>query len=610
MFRPINNFKYSDDLHFFDIETNGFYQETNVIHCLSMKVGRCPTMLYVGPVQVGIAISLLDKAERVCAHNGLAFDCPVIKKLNNVELGHKCVDTLVLSCLFTPERAGGHSLDNLARLAGSWKGEYTGGWTEYNDAMGEYCIQDSEALARIFDMLWREAGDHDWQTAIALEHQVARLVGWQERCGWKFDVDTAKQFVKTMTDKIVEADEKLSVLISPKIVKKGERKTPITPFTAAGKPSATAQKWCDDNGYEFDIIGGPFYPVEVQYPDLGSRQQMIELLMKYGWKPTEYTEKGAPRFTEESIVGKMGETGQTLVDRFVMVTRRSQVGGWIGKVRDDGRIEAGAFPNATPTARMRHRTVVNVPRITSAYGKELRALFTVPDGRVQIGADASGLELRMLAHYMGDAAYTDAIVNGKSADETDVHSINCKLIGLEPKKQYVFNNKETSGRDVAKTFIYALLYGAGDEKLGSIIDGDANTGKRLRNKFLTGLPKYATLIERVQKAAKKGWLRGIDGRKIYVRHEHAALNSLLQSAGSICVKMGMVKWAQVLVKNKIPFKLLGTFHDEVQAETTPYWADAVGKAFADSLKWTGEHLKLNCPLTGEYMIGKNWAECH
>jgi len=606
----INDFRFGSDIHFFDLETNGFLYETHTIHCVSIKVGRGPTQLYVGTDGVAKAVDILTKAKRVCAHNGLGFDCPVIQKLHGVNLAPKCIDTLVLSCLFSPEREGGHSLDNLSKQAGSWKGDYNGGWEEYNDDMGEYCIQDSEALACIFDMLWREAGDHDWQQSIALEHQVARVIAWQERCGWVFDVPAAQQFVKKMSDLIVQADEKLSKLITPKICKKGDRKTPIVPFTATGKPSLVAQKWCDDNGYQPDIIGGPFFPVEVVYPDLGSRQQMIELLMKYGWKPTEYTEKGNPRFTEDSIVGKMGETGQTLVDRFVMVTRRSQVGGWIGKVRTDGRIEAGAFPNATPTARMRHRTVVNVPRVTSAYGKELRALFTVPHGRVQVGADASGLELRMLAHYMGDAAYTDAIVNGKSSDETDVHSINCKLIGLEPKKQYVFGGKETSGRDVAKTFIYALLYGAGDEKLGSIIDGDANTGKRLRRKFLTGLPKYATLIERVQTASKKGWLKGLDGRKIYVRHEHAALNSLLQSAGSIAVKVALVKWAQVLVKNKVPFKLLGTFHDEVQAETTPECGETVGLTFQQACAWAGRYLKVNCPLSGEYMIGNNWAECH
>lgn len=606
----MNFLEYGEDIHFFDIETNGFYRETDRIHCLSMKRGSQPVVLYVGPIQVGIAINMLDKADRVCAHNGLGFDCPVIMKLYKVNLAPKCIDTLVLSCLSNPERFGGHSLDNLAKQFGSWKGEYTGGWEEYNEAMGEYCIQDSAALYQIYHGLLKEMEGHDWKAAVALEHKVATVVAWQERCGWHFNTQGAKNFITDITQAIQQADDELASLLTPKIVKKGERKLPISPFTGAGKPSAVAEKWCTENGLPFDVIGGPFFPVEVVWPDLNSRQQMIELLQSFGWKPTEWTEKGNPRLTEDSVVDTMGPTGQLLFDRFVMVTRRGQVGGWIGKVRDDGRIEAGAFPNATPTARMRHRTVVNVPRVTSKYGTELRSLFCVPDGSVQVGADAAGLELRLLAHYMGDAAYTDAVVNGKSSDESDVHSVNCKLLGLEPKKQYVFNKKETSGRDIAKTFIYAFLYGAGDEKLGSIIDGDAAAGARLRKKFLTGLPKLAKLIERVKKAAAKGWLLGIDGRKIYVRHEHAALNSLLQSAGSIAVKVAMVKWAHELQKNKVPFKLLGTFHDEVQAETLPEWGETVGLAFVMACAWAGRHLKLRCPLSGEYMIGKNWAQCH
>lgn len=595
---------------FFDLESDGLYQEASKVHCISVKQGHGEAKLYDTPEGITSAIKMLSEVPYPCAHNGINFDASLIRKLFGINFLNKCIDTLVLSCLFTPERFGGHSLDNLAKAAGSYKGEYTGGWETYTPEMGAYCLQDSVSLYHVYKMLAKEAEGHNWEQAIALEHSVARLISWQEKSGWLFDIKAARQFIENMNQKIADADEKLSHLIKPKVVKKGDRKTPITPFTAAGKPSSAAEKWCVDNGLDASIIGGPFYPMEVVYPDLGSRQQMIELLQQYGWKPTEFTEKGNPKLTEDTVVGMMGEVGQLLFDRFVMVTRRSQVGGWLGKVRVDGRIEAGAFPNATPTARMRHKTVVNVPRVTSAYGPELRALFTVPRNRVQVGADASGLELRMLAHYMGDAAYTDAIVNGKSSNETDVHSINCKLIGLEPKKQYIFGGKETSGRDVAKTFIYALLYGAGDAKLGSIIDGDEKMGARMRKKFFKGLPKYAELIDKVKIAAKKGWLKGLDGRKIYVRHQHAALNSLLQSAGSISVKVSMAKWAYELAAKGVPFKLLGTFHDEIQAETTPEHAEMVGQAFVQACGWAGKHLKVACPLSGEYMVGKNWAECH
>lgn len=595
---------------YFDLESNGLYYETDTVHCMSVSIDGTEPVLYVGHDQVREGLALLDTCDTIVAHNGVAFDVPVLRKVLKWSPKAEVLDTLVLSCLFYPDIEGGHSLDTWGQRLKCYKGKYEGGWAEYSDDMGKYCLQDVRVLVALHKHLEveRKSG-WDWEQSIRLEHKVAAIIAWQERNGWLFDSEAARQLVVQLNNKVDEIDKRLAVLLVPKIAPKGTG-SPIKKYTAARELAARFKTWLEYSGFDESIVDGEFCAVEVVYPDLNSRQQMIELLQKHGWKPTEWTEKGNPRFTEDSIVGVMGEIGQALVDRFVAITRRGQLIGWLGRVRTDGRIEAGAMPNATPTARMRHRVVVNVPRIGTPYGEELRSLFCVPDGSVQIGADASGLELRMLAHFMNDAAYTDAVVNGKSEDGTDVHTVNCRILGLDPKKVYDLGGRTSKGRDIAKTFIYALMYGAGDEKLGSIMEGDANTGKKLRKKFLTGLPKYGKLVDRVQAAAKRGYLRGIDGRKVFVRHEHAALNTLLQSAGSICVKMAIVKWYTVLSKSNVKFKLLGTFHDEIQAECTPDVADTVGQSFVSSMKWVGTYLKLNCQLDGEFKVGANWKDCH
>lgn len=617
----------------FDIETNGFYHQTNKVHCLSYKElgSEGPVTRIVQPTRQQLVQwgQLADTYGTISAHNALSFDIPVLTKLCKWKPKTRVVDTLVLSCLLDPEIHGGHSLDAWGMRLGEYKGDYAkrfktermeagepyqegDEWLEYSEDMGWYCDQDVRVLDKLYLELRERCKDWDWRAAINLEHDVARLIAWQERNGWHFNSDAANKLLSDIDTELRTLDGELRELLEWKCVPRGAP-SGICRFTAKGTETSRYLRWVEAvkaEAHPVHPVEGEFCAVDLKLPELGSRQQMIEQLMKHGWKPTEYTEKGNPKFTEDSITDHIGPIGKKLVRRFVCVTRRGQVTGWLNSLRDDGRITAGAMPNATPTARMRHRGVVNVPRVGTPFGAELRALFCVPDGKVQMGADASGLELRMLAHYMDDPAYTDAVVNGSSKDGTDVHTINCKLLGLDPKKIYEFGGKAGSGRDVAKTFIYALLYGAGDEKIGSIIDGDSDAGKRLRRKFLKGLPKLAILIERVGKAAERGYLKGIDGRKIYVRHKHAALNSLLQSAGSIMVKLAMQHWSQQLIKNGVPFKLVGTFHDEVQAECDPQSVDQVGQQFCDSMRIVGQQIGMRCELAGEYKVGQSWYDCH
>ena len=264
---------------------------------------------------------------------------------------------------------------------------------------------------------------------------------------------------------------------------------------------------------------------------------------------------------------------------------------WIKAVEPDNRVRGYVNPNGAVTGRMTHShpNMAQIPSSNSPYGKECRSCWTVKEGNKLVGIDASGLELRMLAHYMNDKEYTNEILNG------DIHSANQRLAGLESRNQ-------------AKTFIYAFLYGAGNAKIGSVVKAGQSRGKQLREQFLNSLPSLKSLIQRVQRDSKKGFLKGLDGRKVTVRSEHAALNTLLQSAGAIVMKEALV----VLEKKirHLDAKFVANVHDEWQIECKEQDAEAVGQAGIDAIVEAGKNLNLNCPLDGDFNIGDGWHETH
>ena len=279
--------------------------------------------------------------------------------------------------------------------------------------------------------------------------------------------------------------------------------------------------------------------------------------------------------------------------------RVAQIESWIEAVGKDGRVHGRVITNGAVTGRMTHQSpnMAQIPNAGSVYGPECRECWAVEEGNVLVGCDASGLELRMLAHYMKDAEYIKTVVEGSSKDGTDVHTKNQKAAGLQT-------------RDQAKTFIYAFLYGAGPSKIGSIVGGSAKDGERLTSSFLNATPALKVLRDRVSKYAGKGFVPGLDGRKIWVRSEHAALNSLLQGAGAIVMKKALCIFYDKIKKNKWPVKLVANVHDEFQFECPSTIAETAGKAARQSIVEAGEHFKLRCPLDGEYKIGRNWRETH
>jgi len=325
--------------------------------------------------------------------------------------------------------------------------------------------------------------------------------------------------------------------------------------------------------------------------NLNSRQHIGRHLINAGWKPTVFTETGQPKI-DEKVLADVDIPEAKLINRYLMLQKRKgQLDSWLEEYnRETNAIHSRVHTIGTVTNRMSSSNP-NLQQVTASskeFGSEMRSLFTVPDGKVLVGADLAGLELRCLAHYMNDEEYTNEILHG------DIHTANQLAAGLQ-------------SRDKAKTFIYAFLYGAGDEKVGSIVGGTKADGRKLKADFLANTPALKTLRGRVERVSERGYIKGLDGRHIPVRSAHSALNFLLQSAGAIIAKRAWIIFHQ---RCKLPFRQLGVIHDEIQVECRPEDAEEIGQCIVDSMRATTNYYKLRCPIDGEYKIGRNWNETH
>jgi DNA polymerase I-like protein with 3'-5' exonuclease and polymerase domains len=533
-------------------------------------------------------VEYLKDTTLIVAHNGISFDFQILNRLWSTKIRLSQVyDTLIASRLLNPSIENGHSLEAWGDRMGSIKKvDYKRIWQWLMDKKEEYkgecfnvphlslleyyCIRDVEVTCNLYKHLTDEFSKKDFsQESLDLEHKVAAIIAEQERNGFKLDLPFATCLLADIKGKMAGIYEQMQERWPPVITPRFHK--------TSGKPI----KDCVDT----------FNP--------GSRKQIGEKLMELGWKPKDFTEKGQP-IVDESVLAKVKIPEAQMIAEYLMLQKRvAQIESWLEAVGKDGRVHGKVITNGAVTGRMTHSSpnMAQIPNAGSIYGKECRECWTVEAGNVLVGCDASGLELRMLAHYMKDESYVKTVTEGSSKDGTDVHTQNQKAAGLET-------------RDQAKTFIYAFLYGAGPAKIGSIVGGNAKAGEKLINAFLKNTPALQRLRNTVSRYAGKGFVPGLDGRKIWVRSEHAALNSLLQGAGAIVMKKALVLFYDKTKANKWPVKLVANVHDEFQLEVPKEYATIVGEAAKASIVEAGEYFKLRCPLDGEYKYGANWRETH
>ena len=582
----------------FDIEADGL--EPTKIYCIVAQDVDTGDVFTFDNTQLEAGYLFLKSATKLIGHNIIGYDLPALRKVEGIDLSDKkIVDTLVLSRLFKPTREGGHGLESWGYRLGYNKGSYgqsDGAWDAYCEEMLEYCKRDVILNTKVYNELRKESRGFTGQS-VRLEHDVARIVEQQRANGFEFDMRKAMLLVALFAEKLSavesEVHESFKPRVNVQILKPQYTKTNRLAKTAKDQDDKGV-RLTDDEWLEMEQNGKPIKR-ETHIPfNLGSRKQIGEYLIEAGWKPKNYTPTGQP-IVDEGTLSKVKDIPEAqMIAKYLMLQKRlAQVNSWIKAVEPDGRIRGYVNPNGAVTGRMTHShpNTAQVPSTNSPYGAECRACWTVKSGNKLVGIDASGLELRMLAHYMNDEDYTNEILNG------DIHTTNQKLAGLESRNQ-------------AKTFIYALLYGAGDAKLGSVAKRGKAVGKQLRRQFLDSLPSFKQLIQRVQRESKKGFLKGLDGRKLFVRSEHAALNTLLQGAGAIVMKEALVILEHNLWLKRIDAKIVANVHDEWQIECRPSVAEKVGQLGVEAIIQAGKNLNLNCPLDGDYNIGDGWHETH
>jgi DNA polymerase I len=558
-----------------DIETDSKQSKIWLCYTHNSETGE-----YICHTKPDTLIPLINKAERLIGHNLIGFDAPVLNKLWGTKIGLKKVrDTLIMSRLHNPSIENGHSLAAWGKRLGNRKVEYTRIWhwmkglqydktstAPYDDPIDSlnrfYCRQDVSVTVDLYKLLSQEL--RGWGESVQLEHDVAAILKRQEQHGFKFDKHKGEALLAQLTGEVADIESELQVTFPPIVEERVSDKT--------GKPLKTKVT--------------PFNP--------GSRQQIAERLATLGVTFTEETEKGSTIINEKVLEG-IDLPEAKLIARYLMLQKRiSQVSSWFDVVKPNGRVHGRVITNGAVTGRMTHISpnMAQVPNSGSEYGSECRELWTVEPGNKLVGIDASGLELRMLAHYMKDARYTDEILNG------DIHTANQKAAGL-------------LNRNTAKTFIYAFLYGAGAAKIGAIVGSDEKDGRKLMRRFLRNTPALGELKDKVSRLYERdGFLTGLDGRHLLVRSEHSALNTLLQGAGAILMKKSLVILNNKLKCGIIDAKFCANVHDEWQVEVSEEDAEQVGKMAVAAIEEAGVALGLRCPTTGEYNVGNNWKETH
>ena len=484
-----------------DIETDSL--DASQIHCIvARNYSDGKEKVWVGDECKDFA-SWSKMIDKFIMHNGVSFDAPILNRLTGSTIKPSQVrDTLIESQLYNPVRDGGHSLASWGERLNFPKGDCTD-FGMYTPEMLEYCRQDVRLTHKVAKEL-EEEGKNFSSKSYDLELKVRAIVDQQEKNGFAFNLREAMSFLATLEEEQHDLENQAQEMFKPREVQL-KTKIKYIPFNIA------------------------------------SRKQIAERLEELGWKPKKKTDKGNVIVSEE-ILDTINMPEAKMFSRYFLLQKRTGlIKAWIEACQDDDKVRGRVMTLRTITGRMAHHSpnMAQVPASYSPYGKECRELWTVsnPDTHVLVGTDASGLELRCLAHYMNDPKFTKEVLTG------DVHTANMKAAGL-------------TDRDQAKTFIYAFLYGAGPAKIGKVVGGNAKTGQQLTAKFLSNMPKLKTLRDNVTAAAEVGPIKALDGRNLHIRSPHASLNTLLQGAGAIVCKQWLVHMDEHIRKTGVDVKLV------------------------------------------------------
>ena len=539
-----------------DIETDSL--QPTKIHCIVTRDLKTEEVQVWDSTNLDKFKSWTTTVDKFVMHNGVSFDAPVLNRLLNTNIKlNQIEDTLIMSQLFNPIREGGHSLNSWGERLNYPKWECKD-FSTYTKDMLEYCKNDVELTAKLYEKLAEESKKFS-SYSITLEHKIRAIIDQQENNGFALDIQKAIGLLARLSDEANKLELWSKKEFEPTVIAL-KTKTKYVPF------------------------------------NIGSRQQIANRLIERGWKPKQFTDKGNIIVSEE-ILDKIKMKEAANFSRFFLLQKRiAQIQSWIKLYNDDtGRVHGRVLTLKTITGRMAHHSpnMAQIPAIRSPFGKECRDCWTVsnPHTHTLVGTDASGLELRCLAHLMNDKDYINEILHG------DVHTTNMKMAGI-------------TDRDQCKTFIYAFMYGAGAAKIGKIVGGNKDHGQALIDRFLSNMPALARVRSNVQSAAEQGRIKGIDGRVLRIRSPHSALNTLIQGAGASICKDWLVNMIQRISSAGLDAKLVASIHDEYQFEVAKGDVKRFGSITREAIKDTEHKLKFNCPLDSTWKDGETWTMTH
>lgn len=633
--------------HILDIETNAI-DNPDRLWCIVAKdldSGSVSTWSFPSgvpaeyPEVVSGFLSSCSSVSGWIGHNIIGYDLPHLSRLVSgfsFEPGTVC-DTLVVARLLNYNIEGGNSLEAWGERLGFPKTNYSD-FSCYSQQMLDYCINDVLVTEKLYATLEPYVTSSQWRRSLRLEHDIAFLCNDLTRDGFTFDREGAKRLHLAISERLGD----LAGDLSESFGNRAKYDRTIHPrLTKSGALSRTDFRWLDDPSDLTKFNGGPFSRITWEPFNPGSPKQCVERLWECGWKPTDKTKghivaertlsdvrrsrKPDPKAIADAeerlehfrhygwkvnetnldtLPREAPEAAHKLVEWLTLDSRRSTLEEWFSAYNEKtGRIHGRFNHIGAWTGRMSHNSpnLANIPGHGSLYGDDMRRLWQAGPGKYLVGVDADSIQLRILAHYMNDPAFIEALTKGRKEDGTDAHTLNQRALG-----------DACRDRDTAKTFIYAFLLGAGVAKIAEILDTDQTTARSAIDAFLNYYPGLRGLKDyRIPADADRGYFIGLDGRLVVCDSEHLMLAGYLQNGEAVIMKTANLIWRENLRKEGIAFTQVNFVHDEWQVEVNSLTdATKAGNIMISAIEETGRRLKLNCPLAGNAIIGKNWLETH